>query len=209
MPKIKDLVICVLFGLCVFIFFINKSNVDKINALEFENKALSIENEILNRKYDEACQGLRDKQLHHVIGYYSIKPNSKIDRDTLYSFLNRHRDVFHFPDIIYAQVVLESGVGNSSLYGRSNNLVGMGYATSRETTATGKTDGGFATYKNWQMCVLDRPLWDNMMFKNRKPTRAEYIAKLKQSYATDPKYIDRINHIILTDYNKRCRKNRL
>lgn len=207
------IVIYVLLGLCLLMFFINKSNRDKIKLLNTENKLLKAEKILLDEKYAEACKQLEealkeleysrwDKKLHNIIGYYSLKPNSEIDKDTLYSFLNKHSDVFLYPDIIYAQVVLESSVGKSDLYKRSNNLIGMNYPVSRETTAIGRTNNGFATYKNWQMCVLDRPLWDKIMFRDRLPTRSEYIAKLRQRYAADPKYIERINHIIDTDYNK-------
>lgn len=206
--------IWILLGLCLLMFFINKSSRDTIKVLKAENKTLTIENILLTEKYNEACRQLEealkeleysrwDKKLHNVIGYYSVKPNSEINKDTLYSFLNNHSDVFLYPDIIYAQVVLESSVGKSDLYKRSNNLIGMNYPVSRETTAIGRTSNGFATYKNWQMCVLDRPLWDKIMFRDRLPTRSEYIAKLRQRYAADPKYIERINHIIDTDYNKR------
>ena len=206
--------IWLLLGLCLLMFFVNKSSRDKIKVLKAENKTLAIEMMLLTEKYNEASKQLEealkeleysrwDKKLHNVIGYYSVKPNSKIDKDTLYSFLNSHSDVFLYPDIIYAQVVLESSVGKSDLYKRSNNLIGMNYPVSRETTAIGRTNNGFATYKNWQMCVLDRPLWDKIMFRDKLPNRSEYIAKLRQRYAADPKYIERINHIIDTDYNKR------
>lgn len=207
------IVIYALLGLCLLMFFNNKSNRDKIKLLKTENKLLKAEKILSDEKYAEACKQLEeamkeleysrwDKKLHNVIGYYSVKPNSKIDKDILYSFLNKHSDVFLYPDIIYAQVVLESSVGKSDLYKRSNNLIGMNYPLSRETTAIGRTNNGFATYKNWQMCVLDRPLWDKIMFRDKLPTRSEYIAKLRQRYAADPKYIERINHIIDTDYNK-------
>ena len=189
--------------MCVVMFLCNTYSVRKIDTLKTSNKALTVENTILHDKCLQLEYALWDKKLHNVIGHYSIKQNSEINKDTLYSFLNTHCDVLLYPDIVYAQVVLESNAGQSKLYQASNNLTGMRYPTQRETTAIGKTTTGYAKYKNWQTCVLDRALWDKDMFKNRLPSRNEYISIIREKYATHPEYIDRIQNIIDTDYNNR------
>lgn len=197
------IVIAMLFVICVVMFLCNASAVRKIETLKTSNKTLTVENTILHERCLQLEYALWDKKLHNVIGYYSIKPNSEINRDTLYSFLNEHSDVFLYPDVIYAQVVLESNAGKSVLYKSSNNLIGMTFPSGRETTAIGKTESGFAKYKNWQSCVLDRPLWDKAVFKNRFPTRDEYLHAIGRIYAEDPNYINSLEHIIDTDYNNR------
>ena len=197
------IVMAMLFAICVVMFLCNASAVRKVETLKTSNKALTVENTILHERCLQLEYALWDKKLHNVIGYYSIKPNSEINRDTLYSFLNEHSDVFLYPDVIYAQVVLESNAGKSGLYKSSNNLIGMMFPSGRETTAIAKTESGFAKYKNWQSCVLDRPLWDKAVFKNRFPTRDEYIHAIDSIYAEAPNYINCLEHIIDTDYNNR------
>lgn len=195
-------VITLLVSVCAIMLVFVASATNKLQSAELSIKELEVENNMLIEK----CKSLEylqwDKNLHSVIGYYSIRPNTEISKERLYKFLNENKDVFLYPDIVYAQVVQESTVGKSRLYRRSNNLIGMKSPEQRETTAIGKTQDGYATYKNWQMCVLDRPLWDKIMFKHKIPTRAEYFAMLKRRYASDPNYVKRINYIIDTDYNR-------
>lgn len=197
------IVIAMLFTICVAMFLFNAFTARKNETLKNLNKTLTVENTILHERCLQLEYALWDKKLHNVIGYYSIKPNSEINRDTLYSFLNEHSDVFLYPDVIYAQVVLESNAGKSGLYKSSNNLIGMLFPSGRETTAIGKTESGFAKYKNWQSCVLDRPLWDKDIFKNKLPTREEYLNAIANRYAENPNYVNSLEHIIDTDYNNR------
>jgi len=97
-----------------------------------------------------------------------------------------------FPEIVFAQAVLESGHFKSPLFERANNLFGMKVPTKRETTAIGSTNG-YSKYANWHQSIYDYKLWQEFLF-NRKGelSKAEYYAYLKKWYATDTKYVTKV-----------------
>lgn len=90
-------------------------------------------------------------------------------------------------DIVYRQYAIESGWGTSILATEHNNLFGMTYPTSRPTTATGKTESGFAIYNSVRESVIDYAIWQSTFAFNL--TEKEYLSYLGKVYAEDPKYI--------------------
>ena len=171
-----------------------------------ESKLLSVnmekiekENELLKASYDSLLIKEEMYQVHYWIGKYSVQPNTEIEKDSLCSFLEECG--IWYPEIMFAQIVQESTMGKFVPCGNSNNLIGMKFPTRRETTAYGKTDSGYAMYKNWQLCVLDKILWDYAVFGYKKPSREEYMSKLRV-YAEDPDYITKIENIAKTQYKK-------
>lgn len=116
-------------------------------------------------------------------------------------------DVF-CPDVVLAQVKLESGNFTSSLFKRTNNMIGMRYPFKRSTTAAGiyipskdtviygtqkelkkyaKTMN-YAVYKGWKDCIADYKLWQESNFN---PNR-HYISFLGNIYAQDSLYMDKL-----------------
>lgn len=176
------------------------------NRWRSESKLLSAnmakiekENKLLRDSYDSLLIKEEMYQVHYWIGKYSVQQNTEIEKDSLCSFLEECG--IWYPEIMFAQIVQESTTGKFVPDGNSNNLIGMKFPTRRETTAYGKTDSGYAMYKNWQLCVLDKILWDYAVFGYKKPSREEYMSKLRV-YAEDPDYIAKIENIAKTQYKK-------
>ena len=101
-----------------------------------------------------------------------------------------------FPEIVFAQAVLESGHFTSSLFERANNLFGMKLPRKRETTAIGSTNG-YSKYENWHQSVYDYKLWQEFLFDRRgELSKAEYYAYLDKWYAEDKLYVSKIKNKI-------------
>jgi len=100
-----------------------------------------------------------------------------------------------FPDIAYAQAVLESGAFKSKICLQNNNLFGMRMPMQRKTTAIGKKYG-YAKYKTWKDSVKDYKLWqDRIIEKNPSMTRSQYKVYINKIYSTSKNYISKINLI--------------
>ena len=107
-----------------------------------------------------------------------------------------------YPDIIMAQLILESSCGKSDVYRHSRNLYGMkkigeGQKSRPNLQIPGMDYHGYGIYLNWQHSILDRVLWERWMFaKTGRPAdRWEYYAKINGIYAEDPDYIEKISRI--------------
>jgi len=101
---------------------------------------------------------------------------------------------FKFPHIILAQSYQETGHYKSSIFLENNNLFGMKEAKLRANLAKG-TNRGHAYYETWQESVIDYALYySTYLYKIR--TEGEYFEYLRQNYAEDPTYVQRLKQII-------------
>lgn len=100
-----------------------------------------------------------------------------------------------YPEIAYAQAVLESGSFRSKLAIINKNLFGMRMPKHRETTAKGKNKG-YATYKDWKASIQDYKLWQDYIFRNRIMSLYEFKAYLNRRYSETAKYVTKLNLII-------------
>jgi hypothetical protein len=99
-----------------------------------------------------------------------------------------------YPDIVYAQAVIESGNFRSQLFRENSNLYGMKQANRRATTSEGN-QFGYAYYSDWLKSVEDYALWQNTIIGNIKSEK-DYLEFLHQYYAEDTTYVDKIRKII-------------
>jgi len=99
-----------------------------------------------------------------------------------------------YPHIVYAQAVLESGSFTSKLFKENNNAFGMKVATQRPTTNKG-AENGYAYYNNYFDCIVDYAFYQSK-FLSKITSESEYFNYLKQNYAEDPTYIDKLKEII-------------
>ena len=95
-------------------------------------------------------------------------------------------------DIVYAQILLETGYLTSSLYFTNNNLFGMKVAKQRPTSNINPK--GYAKYNTWQESVLDYALWQTKYAHNLSKT--EYLQFLAKYYAEDKEYINKLKSLI-------------
>ena len=101
---------------------------------------------------------------------------------------------FRYPHIILAQAKLESGHFKSTIFLENNNMFGMREAKLRANLARG-TNRAHAYYDSWQESVLDYALYYSTYLYKLK-TEGEYFEYLRQNYAEDPTYVQRLKQII-------------
>ena len=99
-------------------------------------------------------------------------------------------------EIILRQIILESGWLRSGLTKRHNNLLGMKYARSRLTLASG-TAMGHASFNHWTDSVKDYILW-KQYWEDKGYDTSDYYAFLDHvGYATAQRYIPTLKSINL------------
>ena len=101
---------------------------------------------------------------------------------------------FRYPHIILAQAKLESGHFKSTIFLENNNMFGMKEAKLRANLAKG-TNRNHAYYDSWQESVIDYALYYSSYLRSIK-TEGEYFEYLKQNYAEDKTYVQRLKQII-------------
>jgi uncharacterized FlgJ-related protein len=101
---------------------------------------------------------------------------------------------FKYPYIILAQAKLESGHFKSTIFLENNNMFGMKEAKLRANLAKG-TNRGHAYYETWQESVIDYALYYSSYLRSIK-TEGEYFEYLRQNYAEDLTYVQRLKQII-------------
>lgn len=97
------------------------------------------------------------------------------------------------PEIVMAQIRLESGNLTSNLTKQNNNFLGMKHPGQRPTTSIGEKNG-FANYATWEDCVYDYLIWQSRYAK--KLSVDEYYEYLSSVYASDSSYIVKLKQII-------------
>ena len=117
-------------------------------------------------------------------GEYHITAHSdkaKITKDSVASLLNELGA--WYPDIIMAQIQIESAYGTSDVAINANNILGMKKTGKRKTTQIKNQEyKGYGKYNNWESCLIDRVMWDYEVFGSNKPSRNAYIEKLNARY---------------------------
>lgn len=171
----------------------SKSNGTSNKNDSIENAALVTVEQELNDIEQELKRIQESTKMLEVIGAYSIvnqsrvKPTKKNVSD-LVSLCE-----FWFPDIVLAQYQLESSCGQSKVAKTNNNLFGMRKAFTRKSVRCRTFDKeGYAVYNTWQLSVIDRMLWDEFMFKGKKPSRQKYLEKIKSIYSEDDLYMSKL-----------------
>lgn len=171
-------------------------------AMSGKTKTLRAELDILK---SEKMSNEHVNMLITKSGKYAIAGKQEIPVDSLikiYEFACKS-DAW-YPEVIFAQAVLESANGKSELARTCNNLFGMKQASTRPNTqinymVNNKSSLGqiYGIYMNWQHSVIDRILWDEWVFSGEKPSREKYIKKIGDIYAEDKQYINKLNKIIV------------
>jgi len=113
-------------------------------------------------------------------------------KDSLKSYLEQLN--IKFADVVYAQAQLETGGFTSNIFRENNNLFGMKQAMRRSSTNKGE-QFGHAYYDTWRESVLDYALYQ-CRYLSDITTRGEYLQYLKQNYAADPNYYNKLLKIL-------------
>lgn len=131
---------------------------------------------------------------NNFVKTYTGIHHDKLNSESLYKIILLY-DI-KFPEVVYAQAVLESSQFNSELFLRTNNLFGMKYPNVRRTTSSGKSEDGYAEYHHWTSSVIDYHLWQKNNMKEHINSQSEYFRLLSRNYAEDKKYVNKLKNII-------------
>lgn len=118
--------------------------------------------------------------------YGNIEPCDSI----AYAFIVDN-DIQH-PEIVLAQMKIESGNYQSGIAKKNNNYFGMRHPAQRLTVSLGQKNG-YARYRNWAYSVIDYGLWQRKYAYDL--TEDEYLTKLSNTYAEDPNYVSKVKNI--------------
>lgn len=136
------------------------------------------------------------KEIHteHYKDRFIVVYRDKPDKFTKEKLVQYLKDLnIKFPEVVYAQAVIESGNFTSKKFIEDNNLFGMRKAKSRCTLAFGT--GTYAKFKTWRESVIDYALYQTAFAKKYR-TRAEYVNHLARNYATSGNYSEHLLHVI-------------
>ena len=101
-----------------------------------------------------------------------------------------------YPEIAFAQAILETGHFKSNNCKEANNLFGMMMPNVRETVAIGKNQRGFAVYETWIHSVQDYALYQDFMMRKRKMTKSQYLNFIDRKYSESKGYARKLREII-------------
>jgi flagellum-specific peptidoglycan hydrolase FlgJ len=120
-----------------------------------------------------------------------------ITYENLYEEIKKHG--IKFPDVVFAQAILETGHFTSKLFKDANNLFGMKMPNRRETLAIGQRKNGYAIFTNWTSSVNDYLLWQEYVLRNKNiTTKKQYLALLDKIYAENGNYVVHLNKVMLS-----------
>jgi len=130
----------------------------------------------------------RHRTIYEIIEKDSVKALSFKD-----SVLNYIYDMrLEHPYIVFAQAIIETGNFTSDIMKQNNNLFGMKLPERRVTLALG-VKNGHAVYSNWRESVIDYAFFQITYMRGL--TEEEYFEKLRQSYASDEYYVNKIRSL--------------
>ena len=126
-------------------------------------------------------------------GFTLPKEERSLTKENLWTVINE-MDI-KYPDLVFAQAVLETGHFKSANCKVNNNLFGMKLPRVRETVAT-KGTKGYARYVDWVQSVYDYKLFQDYMFSKKNYTRAQYMSMLDKRYCESRGYTGKLKTII-------------
>lgn len=104
-----------------------------------------------------------------------------------------------FPEIVYAQVLHETGNLRSQICRYGNNLFGMKYPRKRKTTAIGYYNK-HARYRHWKDSVRDYKHWQDYYIRDNDVDNY-YTFLRSKGYATDRWYVNKLKTIVKQNKN--------
>ncbi len=136
-----------------------------------------------------------DRAHEDLIMVLNDQENSSFTPQQLYDYIKELN--IKYPDIVFAQSVLESGNFKSSIFRSNHNLFGMKEAGKRIRTCKG-TELNHAYYDNWKQSVLDYAFYQASYLNDIK-SESQYLEYLDNNYAEVSNYKARVQEVIKTN----------
>ena len=125
---------------------------------------------------------------------FTNKVNTPLNKENLWTEINNAG--IKYPEVVFAQAILESGELKSKLTKNNNNLFGMKIPGKRETLAIGEKYG-HAKYSSWQESVWDYKLYQDYIIEKKKITTYKtYVSHLNKTYAEVGDYFKRLTRVM-------------
>lgn len=132
--------------------------------------------------------------LSSFTGDHIKKKSSELTKESLWKELLEQN--VQYPEIVFAQAMLESGNLKSTLCVKYNNLFGMKMPKKRLTLAKSTTASGFASFKTWEDAVADYKLYQEAINISKYNTAQSYLSHLNKRYSTTVSYSSKVKAII-------------
>jgi len=123
-----------------------------------------------------------------------IVTNSKIEKEVVLKYMDSVG--IKYPEIVWAQAILETGHFRSKIFRYNNNMFGMRLARLRKRTAIGKRFG-YAIYSSWQESIIDYKYFQNR-FIGKIRNKKDYFKYLNKYYSSSRSYSKLVKKIMLT-----------
>ena len=136
-----------------------------------------------------------DRDHENLVMVLNDQENSSFTPQQLYDYIKELN--IKYPDIVFAQSVLESGNFNSKIFRTNHNLFGMKEAGKRIRTCKG-TELNHAYYDNWKQSVLDYAFYQASYLNDIK-SESQYLEYLDNNYAEVGNYRERVQNVIKTN----------
>lgn len=121
-----------------------------------------------------------------------IKNGDKFSENKLILFIKELN--FRFPELVYAQAVLESGADfDSKINIENNNYFGMKDANKRINIQSG-IQNDHAYYFSWRNSTIDYALFVATYLSDFK-SKEEYYQYIERNYSETPGYIERVKQL--------------
>ncbi|NPV12643.1 MAG: glucosaminidase domain-containing protein [Ignavibacteria bacterium] len=136
---------------------------------------------------------IQSKSIIYIESEKQVIVTSRIDfsEEKLIKYINKLK--IRFPNIVYAQAILETNGFKSKIFNENHNLFGMKMPISRPTLVVG-TANGHNVYNNWRESVIDYALFQTTYAKNIQ-TEEEYLQFL-EAYAENTLYVTKVSKIL-------------
>lgn len=151
-------------------------------------------------KKDKIYKPKNDNNTEIILSYFVENvPDTVLSlRDSIKNEINKYN--FKYPDIVFAQAILESANFKSNVFRTNNNMFGMRKANSRLTISK-KGINNYAYYDHWIYSIVDRALYESTYLHAKCKDRQLYYKYLSQNYAEDSKYLTNLKRVLNTvDY---------
>jgi uncharacterized FlgJ-related protein len=135
---------------------------------------------------------LKKKETHTQVVKIHVENKPEFTEDSLINLLKSLN--IKFPHIVLAQSKIETGHFKSKIFLENHNLFGMKHSRQRASTAKG-TQYNHAYYDSWVLSVYDYALYSCRYLSGFK-NETEYLEYLKNTYAEDPNYVNKIKSIV-------------
>ncbi len=162
------------------------------NNIEFDKKMLIYKNDIIN--LSDSIINIHNKYKKDSVFYINLY---QMNWENICFFIDFFK--IKHPEVVKAQILLETNYLKSEACQINKNLFGMKYVKGRLSTHSYKN---FAYYNNYVESIMEYKMWQDFYYKNNKE---DYFGFLKRiGYAPNDKYYTyKLRKIIKTESVKK------